>query len=157
MDKNLEIEASSQDTSAERLQELAEMHQDLAIIVASNPATPPQLLAQLSSSLNPNIINNIIQNSNIPINILWKYGLDKPELLLSNPAFSLSLSENPNLVTQISLENLIQLVKCKQATDILLEYASKQHNKKLALTIIFNPNASVRHLENIFSSSTIRR
>lgn len=150
MDKKLKQEAADENTSGERLQELSEINEHLAAIVAQNPATPPQLLAKLDSNPNKNIRKSLAQNPNTPIKLLWQLEIDFPQYLASNPALSILLLENPDLVEEIPIETLINILKYEQVPTLLLDFASKQSDKKMALSMLMNSKTSLEQLYNLF-------
>lgn len=150
MDKNLKQEAADEKTSGERLQELSEINEDLAVIVAQNPAAPPALLTKLYSSPNQNIRKNLAKNPNTPITVLWQLGIEFPEYLVYNPVLSLLCLENPDSVKQIPYEALIKLLKYEQIPNLWLDFASKQADKKIVLSMLMNPKTSLAQLNNLF-------
>jgi hypothetical protein len=84
-------EVMDENTPSERLQELAQL-------VATNPAAPPELLEKLSESQDTIILQSVTANPNTPTEVLWKLGEKFPGELLTNPIFSLLLLENLDFI-----------------------------------------------------------
>ncbi len=66
-------EAENENTSGERLEELATLSVDLAKLVASNLAAPPVLLKKLAKSENYTVRQKVFANPNAPIKILLRF------------------------------------------------------------------------------------
>ncbi|MEM6751979.1 MAG: hypothetical protein AAF630_03165 [Cyanobacteria bacterium P01_C01_bin.38] len=149
-DKIREEDAASQHTSSERLEKLARMNGKLAAIVVKNPAAPPELLAKLYRIYNPLLRRNIASNPNVPIDLVWELILESPQEILSNPIFYQLFASNPELVKETPDETLINLLKSEHIPDSLLDYASKQTDRRIVLSILINPKTSLTHLVNLF-------
>ncbi len=65
----LKAEAKSENTSGDRLWELAQNDDNLALIVAQNAITPEKLLKELSKSNNSAIRKAVCANPNTAINL----------------------------------------------------------------------------------------
>jgi hypothetical protein len=104
------LEASSVDTSPERLRELGLQSTELAYLVAQNPQAPSEFLRELvqkyckghweqgidyydpdeyvlNSRYNPQILQAITANPKIPTGYVWELGKDFPQDLVRNPIF----------------------------------------------------------------------
>ncbi len=149
-DKLREEDAASPHTSSDRLEKLALMNGNLAAIVAKNPATPPELLAKLCWLSTPFIRRSIALNPNISIDIIWQLRHEFPQEILSNPIFNQLLASNPDLVKETPDETFINLLKSEHIPDLLLDYASKQIDRRIVLSILMNPKTSLKHLVNLF-------
>jgi len=117
-------EAENENTSGERLEELAALNADLARLVASNSATPPEVLYKLAKFRHYSIRKNLAANPNTPTDVLLKLGKYFPEELLNNPVWSLLLLENMNLFKQILKD-----------TKLLLRLLTYDSNRLLMETI----------------------
>ena len=135
-------EAESENTSGERLKELAALSLDLARLVASNPATPLKLLQELTKRRDSTIRENLTGNFNTPINILLKLGKDYPAALFNNPIWYLIRLDNPT-GSKIPSDTLISL----------LEYDSKIIFEKIEQDSIF---ITASWLKNLASHSSYR-
>ncbi|MEA5593221.1 hypothetical protein [Rivularia sp. UHCC 0363] len=151
-DKIREEDAASPYTSSDRLEKLARMNGNLAMIVAKNPATPPELLAKLYWNSTPfsSMRRNIVLNPNVPIDLIWQLILEFPQEILSNPIFNDLLKSNPDLVKESPDETFINLLKSEHIPDLFLDYASKQTDRRIVLSILMNPKTSLTHLVNLF-------
>lgn len=61
-----------------------------------------------------------------------------------------SFSNNFDEIKQIPRESLIDLLKSDRVTDFLLDWASQQRDREIALAILMNPKTSQQHLEKLF-------
>lgn len=107
--ESLVQEATDENTSIERLQELACRHK-LARLIASNSSSP-ELLAELASSSDTITRQNVTANPNTTTEVLLQLGQEFPGELYNNPIFSLLLLENPNFLTEAPYETLVSLVR----------------------------------------------
>jgi hypothetical protein len=119
-DRQLQEEASQENTSGDRLEEIANSSVELARLVANNLATPYKLLTQLSDNQDFLTRRNVARNPNIPSNILIKLGKEFPEEFFSNPILNLLTLESPNFFALIPLETLIHLSKSESVSDYFL-------------------------------------
>ena len=90
----LEQEAQNEDTSPERLAELAQMSDILAYLVAQNVNTSPETLTRLGTSNNQEIVKGVVSNPNTPTKVLIKLGSSFPKELANNPILDLWLLED---------------------------------------------------------------
>ena len=74
----LKQEAENENTSGDRLAELAQISTELARVVAKNPNTPSEVLRSLSESDDTATRQNVAGNPNTPTNVLWKLGEEFP-------------------------------------------------------------------------------
>lgn len=142
-------EANSEQTPPDRLTLLARIDDELARLVAKNPAAPPHLLADLSDSYDAVTRQNVASNPNTPTAVLFELGCEFPEELLSNPIFTLLQLENPNLVSQIPTATLASLYKSPNVPDSFIEWGIKQGNGELYLALTMNPKLSHSLLEKL--------
>ncbi len=103
---NLVKEVLSENTTGERLQELAQKSMELARLVADNPLTPKELLKNMARRKDKIILANLTANPNTPTEVLFNLGKRFPKYFLKNPIFSLLLLENPNFFNEMPLQAL---------------------------------------------------
>ncbi|MCJ8281001.1 MAG: hypothetical protein MJK14_14250, partial [Rivularia sp. ALOHA_DT_140] len=139
----LRQEAASENTSPQRLEQLASFNIELTRIVAGNANTAPLLLQDLSFSSDVIIRENIAGNPNTPTEILLQLGAEFPLKLLENPVFSLLLLENPNFVADIPLVTLQSLLKLDEVSPEFLELATNHDDVEVLVTIVMNPKTPV--------------
>lgn len=135
----LQQEAIDENSSPDRLFELATKSIELARLVASNLSTSSELLGLLAYSSDLLTRQNVAANPNTPPNELIELGAQFPEQLLNNPVFSLLFLENPALVNQIPHPTLRSLLKCEN-----LPHSLKQMFKKQ-----LTQDPIVKHLEQL--------
>lgn len=63
-----------------------------------------------------------------------------------------SFPNNFDEIKQIPRESLIDLLKSDLVTDFLLDWASQQRDREIALAILMNPKTSQQHLEKLFQT-----
>jgi hypothetical protein len=63
-----------------------------------------------------------------------------------------SFFNNFDEIEQIPRESLINLLKSDFVTDFLLDWASQQRDREIALAILINPKTSQQHLEKLFET-----
>ena len=85
----LKQEAENENTSGDRLAELAHISTELARVVAKNPCATSEVLRSLSWSDDTEICQNVAGNPNTPTAVLWQLGAKFPQALLDNPIFPL--------------------------------------------------------------------
>ena len=113
-------EAVSENTSGDRLKELAALNNELAEIVASNVAAPPGLLTELVSYTSKAVRKAVTSNPNTPIKTLFKLGEHFPQELLDNPAFELLYLDNSNFVINIPIQLLLILIQYQNTPTFIL-------------------------------------
>ncbi|MEM9272218.1 MAG: hypothetical protein AAGA80_04525 [Cyanobacteria bacterium P01_F01_bin.143] len=138
MDKQNNIalskEARSENTSGDRLKELAALNDKLAQIVASNVSAPPELLAELINRKSKTIRKAVISNPNTPVETLFKLGVHYfPQELLNNPTFQLLYLENPDSVKNIPFYTLHALLQIADIPPFLLNYAQKGYQRQMVV------------------------
>lgn len=136
---NLKQQAGDEKTPGDRLIQLAEISLDLARIVASNPATPPECLRKLSQHSDEIIRSRIAANPNTPTDLLLKLAAEFPSQLFSNPIFSLLFLENPNLLLQMPEPSLMAILKSDKTPPFILELAVKQGTGDVKYQVAMNP------------------
>ena len=131
-------EAKSENTSGDRLQELAVLNGDLAQIVASNISTHPELLAELAKHESKAVRKAVVSNSNTPTKTLLELCEQFPQEFLDNPILELhvrlALVRNPNTPAK-ALKKL-----ANDSDDLVLEY------------ILENPQCTLEIKEIIFKN-----
>jgi predicted DNA-binding WGR domain protein len=148
-----EQEAISEKTSGDRLRELACQSLDLTRLVANNPCTDTNLLAELATSQDYETRRRVVANPNTPTHTLLKLGIEFPIELLGNPMFSLLLLENPNFLSEIPIQTLRSLVTQAEASvHFWVEYASRESDQNLLLGLAMNPNLPSQALEKLIQS-----
>ncbi|MGB3652203.1 MAG: HEAT repeat domain-containing protein [Rivularia sp. (in: cyanobacteria)] len=145
----LRQEAASEETSPQRLQELAKINLELTRIVAKNANAAPDLLRDLSSNRDNIVRKNVAGNPNTPTAVLWELGTEFPQQLLKNPVFSLLLLENPNFVADIPLVTLQGLLKLDEVSPQFLELATSHDDVEVLLTILMNPKTPKTALQKL--------
>ena len=98
MNKNLSLleqEAINEDTSPERLEELANIA-EVAHLVAENVNSYPETLIKLARYDNYNILKGIVSNPSTPTGILIHFGGQLPQELANNPIIDFWLLEEDN-------------------------------------------------------------
>ena len=74
---------------------------DRAIAMHANAS--PELLKQLSNSIDKQTLRNVVLNPQTPITILLKLAPTFPGEFFLNPVFDLLLMENPNLIFELPI------------------------------------------------------
>lgn len=127
-------EAQQKTTSKERLQELANINDLLAEIVAKNISAPTKLLEKLAFHENKAVRKAVTSNPNTPKNILFILGVDFPRELLKNPIFDFSLLKDLSFIKKIPPGVLSILVQQNNVPRFLLNYAANHPAKIVADT-----------------------
>ncbi len=166
---NLVKEVLNENTTGERLQELAQKSMELARLVADNPITPPELLKNMARRRDKTILANLTANPNTPTEVLFKLGKRFPEHFLKNPIFSLLLLENPNFFNEMplkALEKLQEYVLNRLSNsdvvqnsegltpDFVLQQLVKHKDTSIRCSIARHPHAPVSLLEQLTSDSS---
>lgn len=135
---SLEAEARSHFTPPERLRELVKINPTLSILVAANPGTPPDVLAQLAMTSDRCVLKAIAANPNTPMESLMRLGCEFPEELLANPIVELLLLENPNFIGEMLEETLTALLKVRTVPEYMMKLASKRKEEDILLALANN-------------------
>lgn len=166
---NLVKEVLNENTTGERLQELAQKSMELARLVADNPVTPKELLKNMARRKDKTILANLTANPNTPTEVLFKLGKRFPEHFLKNPIFSLLLLENPNFFNEMPLKALEsfqeyvlnQLSNSDAVQDneglthnFVLQQLVKHKDTSIRCSIARHPHAPVSLLEQLASDSS---
>jgi hypothetical protein len=143
-------EASSTDTSPERLAELAEHSNALALVVAvaKNPSARPAILTLLATHSDEGVASAVAQNPNTPIESLLYLAPKHPQAFQDNPLLPLLLLEDPGLFKRFSVGVVLSLLKAPYPYPALLEYAANLTDsacRKVAAMKLKDP-ALLKHL-----------
>ncbi len=141
-------EASAADTSAERLEELAQ-EPKMARLVAANPNAPAELLLELSHSDDKAVRKACTSNANTPVEALLKLGAQFPVQLLENPVFDLLLLAHPGLFEELPTSTLNSLLKRDQVPAELIRWAWKHGGDSTDYSLLMNPNIPADVLEDM--------
>lgn len=128
----LEAEASNENTSPQRLEELARSSLELAQQVAQNPSAPPELLRELSRTRDRIIRRNITANPNTPTDILRELAVRYPDAFLENPIVSLLCLEQLDFIKTLPTHTAFRLFQRETVPTSWLEQASVEARKTLA-------------------------
>ncbi|MEW6494584.1 MAG: hypothetical protein AB1589_19005 [Cyanobacteriota bacterium] len=149
---SLQLEAGNEQTSSDRLTELAGISTDLARRVALNSNAPPKLLQELSQSYDTIIRQNVTANPNTPREVLLDLCAEFPEQLLGNPVFFLLFLENPNLIDEIPLATLKRLLMQETVPVSFLEWGVNKLDQEAQLTLAMNARTPKTVLEKMLCS-----
>jgi hypothetical protein len=142
----LEQEAQSENTSPERLAELAEMNDHLAYLVAENVNTSPETLRQLTKSNNQEILKAIVRNPNTPTEILISFGSAFPEELGKNPILDLWLFEDIHPLLSYRQFHR-KLATNPKTPEQLLTILAKNSDQEIRRLVAENPNTPLSVFE----------
>jgi hypothetical protein len=121
--------------------------------IAANPATNPRKLRMLSKSGINIIMEAVAGNPNTPTQVLWKLMKFFPHQVVNNPIFDLLILENPDWITEILVEDLVEIIQQPNIPDILRREAVKHDNylvRKAAIeTEAKKPQTPVKQLEEM--------
>ncbi|UUO14356.1 hypothetical protein [Dolichospermum heterosporum] len=175
---NKQQEISSTEEVKKILQELrriASSNKDIAILIASNPATNPIFLQELSklqknyelSSILDELRKSILINPNTPIQALLNLGRYYPEMLFERQEWPLILTYNP-LKLKISSETLISLLlyderkffatSCQDKgfiSEKWLNYLTKHKDYLVRKQVARHPNASIEILQKLANDNEL--
>ena len=173
-DDQLQQEATQENTSGDRLEEIANLSVELARLVANNLATPPKLLTKLSTSEDFLTRRNVATNPNTPSEILIKLAKEFPDEFFGNPVLNLITLESPQFFELIPINTLIRLSQSESASDYFLRavenlmltfsensinsanyHTDEHHNAviELLLIMIKNPRTSVNFIKKMLNNS----
>lgn len=157
----LKCEAASEQTSSNRLCELASMSTALARIVAKNPNATPELLKNLSVTLDIKTRLYVTANPSTPADVLLKLGNSFPEQLLRNPVFSFLLLEHPhllpNLLDEMPLNTLQDILKLEGMPIHILEKFAQHQDVWVRAAIAFNAHTPITILEELAKDQDVIR
>jgi hypothetical protein len=115
-------------------------------LIASNPATSPEVLATLSHSNDKATRRRLAQNPGTPLTDLLRLGSQFPAQFLANPALDLILLENPGALTEFPRSLLIRLLKARQCPEDFLSWAARSPDEETQLAVSTNPGVTRRSL-----------
>lgn len=128
----LKLEASDENTSPQRLQELTQISPELARQVAQNPSAPPELLRELGRSTKECSIRAFVAaNPNTPKEVLLRLAIHFPEQFLNNPVVPLLCLE-PDFLATLPLDTARSLFQCEKVPTVWLKQVSIKIRKTLA-------------------------
>ena len=112
---------------------------------AQDENTPPEILAELATSKDKQILRYVAGNPNTPVEILEKLGVDFADDIVANPIFDLLLLENP--------EHKFVLLSLARASttsiDKLKELANHQ-DKDIREAVVVNRQTPADIINSIF-------
>ncbi|BDA76332.1 hypothetical protein CAL7716_104980 (plasmid) [Calothrix sp. PCC 7716] len=149
-------EAENENTSPERLRELASTSVALARVVAQNPSTSPDVLQSLQSHADCIVRQNLVMNPNTPPSLLKIIGRQLPRHLFQNPAIDLLLLETPDLLAENISTILCSLVKRSIVPYSVLEYAVNYPSESVKLAVIMNSQTPKRIIDDLAKNQNIR-
>lgn len=146
-------EAASEQASPERLAELAARDKALARAVASNTATPGDLLDRLAEHQDRAVRRRVVRNPATPARTVVKAGSEFPADLLDNPAFDLYLIEEPHLLDRFGQATLRALLKRETCPASFFAYAARRGDADTQLAVLMNPLATGEAIEECRKSN----
>jgi hypothetical protein len=150
-------EAASEQTSPERLTELAARDKTLARVVASNCAALGELLDTLSGHPDKAVRKRVVRNPAALAKTVARAGGEFPSDLLDNPAFDLYLIEEPDLLTDVGETTLRALLKRENCPAGFFAYAARQGDTATHLALLMNPSATTEAIDIIRENTRARR
>lgn len=124
----LKQEATSHNTSLQRLRELAAINNELARLVATNPFTGSSLLRELAlkaiADKDIELQRVITSNANAPKQCLIWLANQFPEEFFSNPAYDSSILKNLKFIASYEKKLLLKLVCVSNTSSSFLEFAA---------------------------------
>jgi hypothetical protein len=149
MDDALLQEAANPGTSSERLRQLYNQHPIINVGLSKNPATPPDILKLLSSNSSVLVREQVTENPNTPLKVLFHLGSQFPKQLLKNPALPLILLENPNAFAEIPTQALLKLLEQPEAPYPLLEWSAAHTSIEVRRKTAQNAHTPIEALERL--------
>ncbi|BAZ41817.1 hypothetical protein NIES4101_77850 [Calothrix sp. NIES-4101] len=147
-------EAASENTSSQRLQELAWMNVKLGRIVATNVCAIPELLHELSTSDDRETRQAVASNPNTPTDVLFQLGAEFPQELLENPVFSLLLLENPNLLADMPEDTQASLLKLPTIPDAFIQWGLTSRRTSILYALAMNPQVNQWDLQRLIDEAS---
>ncbi|MEW6491456.1 MAG: HEAT repeat domain-containing protein [Cyanobacteriota bacterium] len=130
---HLELEAVNENTSSDRLYELAQISTELAQLVAKNLCATPELLRELGNNSDATTRQHVAANPNTPTEMLLKLGNEFPKQVVSNPVLPLLFLENPKILDQLFQPNsLWQIVLDAQTSTEVLRMLAHYKDTQIA-------------------------
>lgn len=122
-------------------------------LLAANPATNPKLLTELSRDQDSVVLRCLAGNPNTPIDVLWQLVTAYPYEVANNPLLALVILENPNWITEISIDDWMKLLEQDDVPEVLSRAATQHLNYAIRIkaiqTSINNTKTSTEYLEEI--------
>ncbi len=100
---------------------------DLVRLLASDVNTAPETLRELATNSDRIVRENLVINSNTPIDILWELGAQFPDKLLKNPKFERLIRANSIFIRQMPFNTASNLFFHQAASDRLREQLLSYH------------------------------
>lgn len=147
-------EAACENTSADRLRELAQMGLDFARRVARNASADSELLQELSFHRDAIVRQGVTSNPNTPTGVLLQLGAEFPADLLDNPVFSLLILENPNLVNEMPIATLRSVLRLPHVPFFFIEQAADKADHEVQLALAMNLQTPQKVLERLTHSNS---
>ena len=104
---------------------LSEADQQIALLIAQNPATPSHLLERLSQHQEPEVLRALAKNPNTPQEALFVVGQKYTQEFLENPIVPLWFLEQPDLIGRMPAGLLFRLLEFPLPEMWLLEMAQQ--------------------------------
>ncbi len=152
--KSETAEAKSPNTSASRLQELAEHRIVLARLVVRNESAMPDLLEQLSYHNDTIVRKWVCAHANTPPEALARLGGQFPQQLLDNPALDFMILENPNLLRELPQAAKTSMLKRQTCPASFIELMAQDMGGQegMQMAIAMNPNTPAHVIQKLKKS-----
>ena len=121
---------------------------------ATSPETTAERLAALAKSEDPAVVERVGLNPNTPFEVLHKIWCTHPKTFTENPAVALFQLEDPGFLKRVPFSALRALVAVPSIDAALLHYAAQWFAKSLAAQIAANPSAAAETLELLLSDAS---
>ena len=125
-------EAESENTSGDRLYELAQLNDDLAEIAAKNSSASRKMLYKLASHKNKAVMKAVATHPNTPAEKLLELCIYFPREALDNPAFKQLEVDDLKYPRHISINAFSVLIQQSKVPYFILDYAAKYTNGRIS-------------------------
>ncbi|MEM8672778.1 MAG: hypothetical protein AAGF83_02730 [Cyanobacteria bacterium P01_G01_bin.67] len=121
---------------------------------AQDENTAPEILTKLAKSEDELIRKYVASNPNTPTPTLLNLGAEFSRELIDNPVFDLLILENPNFVSDISVDTIRSLVLEENISTCFIEQIACRLNesRSIAEVLCWNPNTSGKIIDSVFES-----
>jgi hypothetical protein len=107
-------------------------------LTASDPTTAPEILAELGMSQRRSVRRLVASNPNTPVDRLIHLMAEFPYEVVENPMFTLLLLENPRLISDLEVSQLMGIIQRRtDLPQILLDQAI-QHQSTVIHQVLLN-------------------